>query len=309
MNVLILGILLSLLLFSKDFDYKLKAIKIAKDTYLVEGKKEYFSQKNGGDISNSSFIVSAKGVIVIDTGSSFLYGKQLLKLIKTITSKKILFVINTHQHPDHFLGNQAFKDFDIFASVYTKKYIERNANEYILNLVNIVQYAMNGTEVHAPNKILKSKYLTIAKHKIKVLYLKGHTKDDIVLYDEYTKTLFASDLVFYNRLAATPHANIQEWIRSLQFLQSIDYKLLVPGHGEVSSTKAPLNQMISYLKYLDNTLKEAAKKGLTVFEILELKTPKEFQNISMLKDEFERSVINLYPKYEDEYLINLKSKK
>lgn len=299
MKIIILALIFTFSLHSLDFDYKLKATKVSKNTYVVKGKKEYFSQENGGDIANSSFIVSSQGVILIDTGSSYLYGKQLLKLIRTITDKKIVYVINTHHHPDHFLGNQAFKDSDIYASSYTKEYITNNANEYILNMVNIIQYAMNETEVHSPNKTLKSKYISLGEHKLKVLYLKGHTKDDIVLYDEYTKTLFASDLVFYNRLAATPHANIKQWIKTLEFLKTIKYELLVPGHGEVSKAKTPINQMISYLKYLDKTLKDSAKKGLSVFEILELKTPEEFKDIAMVKDEFERSVINLYPKYED----------
>ncbi len=286
-------------LFSKEFDFNLKVLKIAPNTYFVEGKKEYFSQNNGGDIANSSFIVSNDGVLVIDTGSSYIYGKQLLKEIRKITNKPIKYVINTHHHPDHFLGNQAFRGAIIMASKYTKDYISKHGDEYITNLVNIVQYAMKDTEVLAPNKVLNSKYINLGKHKLKILYLNGHTQDDLVLYDQYTGVLFVSDLIFYNRAAATPHANIKQWIKTLNKLKEIPYKLLVSGHGEVSKSKKPIIQMISYLKYLDNILKVSSKKGLGVYEILEIKKPKEFKDIFMLDEEFERSIINLYPKYED----------
>ena len=286
-------------LFSKEFDFNLKIKKIASNTYFIEGKNEYFSQDNGGDIANSSFIVSDDSVLVIDTGSSYLYGKQLLKEIRKITKKPIKYVINTHHHPDHFLGNQAFKGASIMASKYTKEYISKNGDEYITNLVNIIQYTMKGTEILAPNKVLSAKYINLGKHKIKVLYLNGHTKDDLVLYDEYTGVLFVSDLVFYNRAAATPHANINQWIKTLNQLKEIPYKLLIAGHGEVSKSKEPIIQMISYLKYLDNILKTSSKKGLGIYEILAIKKPKEFKGIFMLDEEFERSIINLYPKYED----------
>lgn len=266
---------------------------------MVKGKKEYFSRKNGGDIANSIFIITKEGVIVIDTGSSYLYGKQLLKEIRKITQKKIRYVINTHHHPDHFLGNLAFKGANIQALPYTKKYIEDNGDEYIVNLINITLQAMKETEVLAPNSLIKAPSLSLGKHKLKVLKLKGHTKEDLVLYDEYTQTLFASDLVFYNRAAATPHANISLWLKTLNQLKEIPYKILVPGHGEITRGAEAIDQMSDYLIFLDKRLKKAAKKGLSVFEILEQKMPQRFQDIAMINTEFERSVINLYPTYED----------
>ncbi len=295
----------SISLLAQDYDYKLKAIKISKNTYSFIGKTEFFSVTNGGDISNSSFIVTKEGVIVIDTGSSLRYGEQMIKAIKTITNKPIKIVLNTHHHPDHFLGNAAFKNVSIVSSEYTKNDIFNNGDLYIVNLLNLTYKWMNKTEVKAPNKSLdplRDKYIKLGKHKLKIIYLEGHTKSDIALYDEYTKTLFASDLIFYNRVAATPHANIEKWISSLEKLRQVDYKVLVPGHGPISNNKEPFDQMKRYLIYLDKTLKDSAKKGLSVFEILQLPKPEEFKNMDMIEDEFERSVINLYPEYENKLM-------
>ena len=299
MKILFYLFTLSLFLNASEFDFKLKAINITKNVYMVEGKKEYFSVKNAGDISNSYFIINKKEVLVIDTGTSYLYGKQLKKLIKKITNKKIRFIINTHHHPDHFLGNQAFRDAKIYSSSYTQEYINKNADEYIVNLTFIILKAMKDTEVMAPTYLLKNKYFDYDGHKIRVLYFKGHTKSDIALYDEKTKILFASDLVFNNRAAATPNANIKQWIQTLKELKKIPYKYLASGHGKISRSKEPINQTISYLNYIDTVLKDSVKKGLNVFEILELEKPKEFQGIFMLEEEFERSIINLLPLNED----------
>lgn len=298
MKYFILIICYLTLSFSNDFDYKLEAIKLSENSYYFYGKEEYFSKENGGNIANASFIITANSVILIDTGSSKSYGEQVKKQIEKITSKPIKYILNTHHHPDHFLGNSAFSSSDIYAAEFTKNEIEQNGDLYIVNLVNLVGEAMNNTKIKTPNQVLTTKTLDLDGYKLDILHLDGHTQSDIAIYDENTKIFYASDLVFNKRTLTTPHANMQNWIKSLEELEKIDYSILVPGHGLASKTKEPIKENIAYLNYLDNTLKNSVKEGLDVFEILEKPIPKEFESFTMFKEEFERSVINLYPSYE-----------
>lgn len=287
-------------LFSAEFDFKLKPIKLNENSYYFYGKEEYFSSKNGADIANSAFIITKNSVILIDTGSSELYAKQIKKEISKITSKPIKYVINTHHHPDHFLGNSAFKDSTIYATNFTKDEIEKNGQLYISNLLNLVGEVMNETEVNTPNEILTTKELVLDNYKLKILFLNGHTQSDIVIFDENTNILYASDLIFNKRTPATPHANISEWINSLESLKKLNSKIIITGHGIAFKDKKPIDENINYLRFLDNTFKESAKKGLDIYEVLNTPIPKEFKKFTMFKEEFERSVLNLYPTYEKE---------
>lgn len=306
MKILTLLIFGFISLFSKDFDFGLKPIKLSKNSYYFYGKEEYFSPKNGGDIANSSFIITKNSVILIDTGSSKQYGEQLKKAIAKITSNPIKYIINTHHHPDHFLGNSAFEKGDIFATKFTKEEIEKNGDLYITNLVNLVQEAMENTKNKAPNEVLNKKELVFDGYKLKLLYLDGHTQSDVAIYDENSHILYSSDLVFNRRTLATPHANLEKWIKALEELRKIDYKILVAGHGVSSVGKIAIDENIAYLRFLDDTLRQSAIDGLDIFEILNKPIPKEFENFSMFKEEFERSVINLYPLYEKEVLEKLR---
>jgi len=285
-------------LFAKEFDYQLKAINIAKNSYYFYGKEEYFSAQNGGNIANSAFIITKNSVILIDTGSSYQYGNQIKKQISKLTNNPIKYIINTHHHPDHFLGNNAFEKSDIYASKFTQDEISKNGELYIMNLNNLVQKAMQGTKTKAPNIHLKTKELNIDDYILEILYFDGHTSSDVAIYDKQTKVLYSSDLIFNKRALATPHANLKKWIKSLKELKKIDFKILVPGHGKIATSKKVINENIAYLEYLHNTFKNSANSGLDIFEILEQKVPKEFKDYSMFEEEFERSVINLYPKYE-----------
>ena len=133
-----------------DFDYRLSAVPVAKDVYTFIGKTEDFTTDNGGNIVNTAFIVAPQGVIVIDSGPSLRYGQQMRRAIATVTAKPIALVINTHHHPDHFLGNQAFADVPIAALAETRNGIAADGNAFAENLFRMSGDWMKGTEVLPP---------------------------------------------------------------------------------------------------------------------------------------------------------------
>src|SRR5919198_3141556 len=59
--------------------------------------------------SNSAFLVTNEGVLVVDTRQHPAHGRDLIERIRKITDKPIKWAINTHAHGDHFLGNPEFK--------------------------------------------------------------------------------------------------------------------------------------------------------------------------------------------------------
>ena len=288
-------------LFSSDFEFHLKPEKIAKNSYYFYGKEEYFSEKNGGNISNTAFIITKNSVILIDTGTTVAYANQLKKQIAKISKNPIEYIINTHHHPDHFLGNKAFEKSTIFATEYTSNDIKNNGEKYVSNMIGLIGETAYSTHALSPNKLLSSKKLILDDYELEVLYFNGHTKSDIAILDKNTKTLYASDLIFNQRALSTPHANLKKWIKSLEEIKKLDFDVLVPGHGKVVFSKKVIDENIRYLKYLDEKLISAVENGLTTFEILSQEVPEDIKNYSMFKEEFERSIINLYPKYEARY--------
>jgi glyoxylase-like metal-dependent hydrolase (beta-lactamase superfamily II) len=89
---------------STDFNL----VSLGNGIYVHHGEHLDIDTGYQGDICNISFVVGRLGVAVIDTGGSLKVGKALRAAIKKITDKPILYVINTHVHPDHIFGNAAF---------------------------------------------------------------------------------------------------------------------------------------------------------------------------------------------------------
>lgn len=281
-------------------DYHLAPKKIAENTWVFEGAIEDFSMENGGNIVNTAFIVTDDSVVLIDSGPSLRYGKQVREAISKITSKPISHVLNTHHHPDHFLGNQAFSDTAILARPDTGKAIAQHGNAFSDNMYRMVGDWMRSTEVVLPNQPLEGDKLTVGGHTFRLMDFTGHTGADLVIFDESTGVLFASDMIFYQRALTTPHSpGIQIWIDELKKIAQLKYKIMVPGHGPVIADNRAIDQMVGYLSWMDKTLKASAEAGLSMNEVQNIALPAEFSDIALIQREYHRSVVHLYPIYEE----------
>jgi uncharacterized sulfatase len=290
-----------------DFDYGLVARKIARDVYAFVGRTEDFTVSNGGNIVNSGFIVAPGGVIVIDTGSSLRYGQQMRRAIAAIAgSMPVVLTINTHHHPDHFLGNQAFVDGPIAALAETRQGIATDGNVFAENLFRLTGDWMQGTEVAMPTQTLTPGSTEVAGRRLRLIALGGHTGADLAIYDESSGVLFSGDLVFNGRAPTTPHADIATWLTALEKLEALTgepgFSALVPGHGEIARDAAPIVQTRAWLVWLQRSMRESAREGLDMNEVLARPLPKEFADLPVAASEYRRSVGHLFPTAEQEAL-------
>ncbi len=282
-----------------EVEYSLKPRLIAEDTWLLEGSTDNFAKDNGGNIVNTAFIVTERGVVVIDTGPSKRYGEALRKAIAATTDKPVIEVLLTHHHPDHVLGNQAFSDVPIGALAGTTERLRQQGDAMAENMYRLVGDWMRGTEVLLPTEALTPGVRTFENHDLRLLSLGGHTGADLAILDQKTGVLFAGDLVFYQRALTTPDSpGLQVWLTDIGVLQGLPWTLVVPGHGPVATDVRPFEQMRDYLGWLDQLMRDGAANGRDMTEIIRSPIPDRFSAISLSRYELIRSVSHLYPRYE-----------
>lgn len=73
------------------------------DVYHVQGNVYLFA----GDGGNITVQAGKEGVLMVDTGFAPMADKVMAE-IRKLTSAPLLFIVNTHAHPDHVGGNDAF---------------------------------------------------------------------------------------------------------------------------------------------------------------------------------------------------------
>jgi quinoprotein relay system zinc metallohydrolase 1 len=283
-------------------DYRLQARALAPGVYVVEGDNADFSLANGCNIINTGFVVTESGVLVINTGPSRRYGEQLRALIRRTTPKPVLQVVHLNLHPDYFLGNQGFADVPRAATASTRAGIAREAASYETNLYRICGEWERGTETLAPDRDLdaevKAGRWRVGGRDFELRELHGHTASDLVLIDRTSGVAFVGGLVFSQRVPTTPHADVPAWLASLDVLQTLGLKTVVPSHGPVHADSSGLTGTRDYLKWLDASLREWAGQGWDMNEVLRAPVPERFRGWAAFETEWVRNVSHLYPLYE-----------
>jgi len=282
-----------------ELRYTLQPRQIADDVWLLEGSTDNFDKANGGNIVNTGFIVTAAGVVVIDSGPSRRYGEAMRAAIASVTDRPVIKLLLTHHHPDHVLGNQAFADVPIAALAGTTDLLREQGNAMAENMYRLVGDWMRGTEVVLPSETLAPGTLEIGGRSLRLLALRGHTGADLAILDERSGVLFAGDILFYQRALTTPNSpGLDVWLEDLDTLEALPWKRLVAGHGPVADDAAPFVQMRDYLGWLDGLLRDAASGGADMNEVIQSPIPERFAGISLTRYELIRSVSHLYPRYE-----------
>lgn len=274
--------------------YDLKPKQIASGLWMIEGSTEYFTDENGGAIVNCALLDTPEGLIIIDSGPSLRYGQALASLARGLNPKGVAALVNTHHHPDHFFGNQAFPDTPVWAMGETKVLAETHGDAFADNMYMILGDWMRGTEPRPPTNVILGDTLEIGGRVLEALPLSGHTEADLALLDRETGTLITGDLAFLDRAPTTPSADLGLWRDSLDLLEGVEASGIIPGHGPLDQTGKSLRQTKAYLDWLDGTLRGAAAQGYDMVEIMHFDMPAEYAAMGAMPEEFHRSVTHLY---------------
>ena len=100
-----------------------KIVKLAKGVYAAIRTEPPGLTVN----ANSVFIINDDDVVVVDTTLTPGTARETIAALKQLTNKPVKYVINTHWHDDHIMGNQAYREafpgVEFIAHVNTRDYL------------------------------------------------------------------------------------------------------------------------------------------------------------------------------------------
>ena len=252
---------------AQSADPTLRASKVAPDIWFVQGQAAMGSAANRNFISNAGFVVTDAGVVVIDALGSPALAEELIAEIRRVTPQPIRYVIVTHYHADHIYGLQAFKaaGATIVAHQAGREYIGSDMARLRLEASrqNLFPWIDDKTQVVGADRWLDADetLLRVGSTEFRIRRVgPAHTSEDIVVFVPHLGVLFAGDLVFQGRIPFVGQADSQQWIASLTRLPHFKARLVIPGHGPVSTDPAAdLALTRDYLLYLRKTMGDAAR--------------------------------------------------
>lgn len=282
-------------------DYRLNPSEIADGVWLIEGARESFGPGNGGAICNIVMLASDAGAVVIDTGGTARHGAAL----RAFADQRLGGVaasINTHHHPDHWFGNQAFSDAPIHALPASAGLQAEQAQPLAEGLYRILGPWMSGTAPSPATHEARPGLMRIGGRALDLMALSGHSQADLALMDRATGTLIAGDLLFLDRAPSFPDARPQEWRDALARLAQLPSALIVPGHGPAARDSRAFVQTRAYLDAFEARLSRASGLGLAPAEALAAGPAPDFAELGANPEEYQRAVIQRWRDYETEAL-------
>jgi glyoxylase-like metal-dependent hydrolase (beta-lactamase superfamily II) len=246
--------------------------QVSPSAWYVQGDSALGSAANRNFVSNAGFVVTPTGVVVIDALGSPALARELMGQIMRLTGKPVTHVILTHYHADHIYGLQEFKraGAKIIAHQAGREYLNSDTAQSRLaaSRTDLAPWIdVNTRLVPADEWIDGPRDLDIGGVK---LWLRpvgpAHTPEDLVIFLPSEKVLFAGDIVFLGRIPYVGQADSRSWIAALNSVLAFDASVIVPGHGQVStSAHEDIVLTRDYLTYLRETMATAAR-NLDPFE-------------------------------------------
>lgn len=283
---------------ARPLQYILAPIAIAPGIWTIYGANEPISSANGGAIANVTIIDTTEGTVLIDAGPSHRYGETLKTLAESLTGKPVVRVYLTHYHADHVLGATAFESGVISAGRDLTDDLKLYGNDLASGMYHVAGDWMRGTGIPRPGALAADGVEAIGQRRFRVIRLSGHTREDLCLFEEGSGLLFAGDLVFLDRAATTPDADLPAWRNALITLSEIDHKLMIPGHGPVEAGRRGIDQTRRWLDAVEVRIQDGFEQGLDLTELMAARLPDWTYDIAVARYEYARSVMHLMPSLE-----------
>jgi cyclase len=242
----------------------------------------YISDNDGS--ANSTFLVGSKGILVVDTGVDATEGGKILREIRKVSQLPVLYVINTHYHPDHQGGNSVVgPNATVISTNFTR--------ERTLTLMQ------SSPQLHLqPADVTFEQNLTIhlEPYSARVYFPgKAHTSGDALVYFPSQRAIAMGDLFLNRSSPAMDEGSVENWIKALDQTLALPLDKVVPGHFELG-TKVELQRFRDYLSDLFAQVRSLYGRGVKEQDVV--------RQIHMEK----YADFRQYPKYQATFADNAK---
>ena len=244
---------------------------------ITKVKDNLFVITGGG--GNTAAYLAANGVVLVDTKLPY-YGQQILDQVKSVTSKPVTHIINTHTHGDHVGSNDFFPaTVEIVAQENTAALMAKMKN-----------FAEPATKHGLPDRTFTDRLTVLSGNDAIDLYYFGpaHTGGDAFVVFRTLRVMHAGD-AFPGPQAPIMDANNGgsgvaypgTLGKAASGIKNVE--VVIPGHSDVTNWQAFIDYG-EFVKAFVSSAEASAKAGRSADEALAAFTPAEkFKNFNMAR--------------------------
>jgi glyoxylase-like metal-dependent hydrolase (beta-lactamase superfamily II) len=214
---------------------------------------------------NSVIIEGEHEVMLVDAQLTKTNAERVLEEIKK-TKKPLSIVYITHEHADHFLGLEVFREAYPGVRIIANSAVVDRINKVYQDKIDKWRKILGSGATSSVVAIEKfdENFIEFESSKIEVLKsIRGDTDENTMLWVPGQRILIAGDVLFNNMHVYTAETDSKargKWLNSLQKIRELKPSVVIPGHSKVG---APLDASTAvdftenYLLAFEEELKKA----------------------------------------------------
>src|SRR5258707_2345058 len=215
--------------------------------------------------TNSVIIEGEHEVMWVDAQLTKTSAEKVLEEIKK-TKKPLSIIYITHEHADHFLGLEVFKEayprVRIIANSAVVERINKVYQEKIDKWKGIL--GSRGTSHVVAIEQFDGNFIKFESSKIEVFKnIQGDTDENTMLWIPGQRILITGDVLFNDMHIYTPETDSKargKWLNSINKIRELKPSVVIPGHSKIgapldASTAADFTE--NYLLVFEEELKKA----------------------------------------------------
>ena len=280
---------------------------------LTDGVYAAIAKPDGAAASNAGIVDLGDGCLIFDTFVSPLAARNLVTVAEQVTGQPVRWVVNSHWHPDHVLGNaslpldctlistQITRDllaerlperlalgraaiprelqaleakFETETDLNVREAIGRQIDHYRLLMSDVPLLDMRLPDLTFERRLVLHRP---ARRVELITFGAGHTASDAILTLPDDGIAFVADLLFYETHPWIGDGDLGAWLHSLDAIDALDppVEVVVPGHGAVCTPEG-FAGLRRYFPALRRLVESALERGASLDSLTSQPVPAAF---------------------------------
>ena len=226
--------------------------------------------------SNSTIVDVGEQVLVVDTHMTPTGAAEVRRAAEQLTGKSVSYVLITHNHFDHVMGNQIYHETPIISTPATRDLIAERIpgriQDFHENQIPTLEQQLSElqeklstaddseradlqlqildaevflkdaptAEMHLPSITFENKLVWHgSKRRAEFIHMGiGHSGSDSILWLPDDAIAILADLLVVGYTPYMHDGDVANWLRMLEQIEAMNPKIVVPGHGPVATLTA-----------------------------------------------------------------------
>ena len=229
--------------------------RVAEDVYLFTS--ELYAKVNAGAV------VGPDWAVLIDTLAYPEETKEIRDFLEGRLHKPVRYLINTHYHADHSLGNSWFPEAIIIGHELCRQLLDTRGRSALEHAQQQSKELLD-VRIVLPDVIFNEGgvSLRVGKRTLTLIHLPGHSPDGIGVLIEEDRVLFAGDIMM--PIPYVIDGDFEVMLESLKMIPRMKLENLIQGHGEVilrGEVQTKVKDNLNYLSNIRRHVRKAARRA------------------------------------------------